>query len=261
MIPKILHYCWFGKKPKPPLVEMCIASWKQFLPDYKIYAWDETNVKMTHPFLKKAYKEKQWAFVADFVRIQKLLEYGGVYLDTDMLMLKSINPLMEQSAFIGLESERYVSCGIIGMEPNHHFMLECYKYYDTLPLDGNFLYRSIIIPKIFTQIYLKQYPEAEEPLVSKEHPDLLVCPVEWFYPFPNENLPTEKYREYIKADTFAVHLWHKSWKKTTALHLMRQGKIFRSLYALSLEFLRRKDYVNTVYLRKIGSAFKQFLNG
>jgi mannosyltransferase OCH1-like enzyme len=259
MIPKIIHYCWFGKKPKPLLIEECIASWQEILPDYEIRCWDESNVEMAHPFLKKAYKDKQWAFVADFVRLEKLSEYGGVYLDTDMLLLKSLNPLMEQAAFIGLESERYISCGIIGAIPQHPYILACYDYYNTLALDVDFSYKSIIIPKIFTKIYLKQYPQAKKPLEPQTHKNLMVCAQEWFYPFPNEDLPTANYKDYIKPDTFAVHLWHKSWKKTNALQYMRQGKVFQSFYTLSKEILKREKHIDKKYIRKIGSALKQEL--
>ncbi|WP_435373042.1 glycosyltransferase family 32 protein [Aequorivita aurantiaca] len=261
MIPKIIHYCWFGKKPKPPLVEECIASWQKILPDYEIRCWEESNVAMAHPFLKKAFKDKQWAFVADFVRLEKLSEYGGVYLDTDMLLLKSLNPLMEQAAFIGLESERYISCGIIGAIPQHSYILSCYYYYNNLILDAGFSYKSITIPKIFTKLYLENYPEAQKPLLPKQHQDMLVCPVDWFYPFPNKNLPTEDYKDYTKPDTFAVHLWHKSWKKTNALHLMRQRKVFQSFYALSKELIRQENHIDKKYVLKIGSALKQYFNG
>jgi|TARA_R100000479_G_scaffold33554_3_gene14191 mannosyltransferase OCH1-like enzyme len=260
MIPKIIHYCWFGKKPKPVLVQDCIASWQAIVPGYNMQCWDESNVELNHPFLKKAYKEKQWAFVADFVRLQKLAELGGVYMDTDMLLLKSIDPLMEQPAFVGLESERYVSCGIIGAIPQHPYILACYDYYDRLIFDSDFSYKSIIIPKIFTQIYLKKYPQAQIPLIPKQHQDLFVCPVDWFYPFPNENLLTEKYKEYIKPNTFAVHLWHKSWKKTNALHFMREGKVFQSFFRLSNELLRERQGIDKKYLKKIAAALKQHLS-
>jgi len=262
LIPKIIHYCWFGKKPKPTLVKRCITSWKKVLPDYKICCWDESNVDLTHPFLQKAYREKQWAFVADFVRLQKLAEQGGVYLDTDMMMLKSIDPLMEQTAFIGLESERYVSCGIIGTIPQHPYILACYDYYNNLVLDANFLYKSIIIPKIFTQLYLERYSETHKPLVPRKHQDLLVCPVDYFYPFPNDNLLTEHYIDYIKPDTFAVHLWHKSWKKTNALNYMRQGKVLQSFYKVFKEVIKRENHIDKKYFKKISSALKkQLFNG
>lgn len=259
MIPKIIHYCWFGKKPKPLLVEECIASWQKILPDFEIRCWEEDNMDMGHPFIKKAYKDKQWAFVADFVRLQKLSEQGGVYLDTDMMMLKSIEPLMIQTAFVGLESEHYVSCGIIGAVPQHPYILACYNYYSNLILDADFSYKAIIIPKIFTQLYLERYPTVKKMLRAKEHEDLLVCPVDWFYPFPNENLAIEKYKDYVKPDTFAVHLWHKSWKKTNALHHMRQGKVLLSFYTLSKELLKRENHIDKNYIRKISRALKQKL--
>ena len=259
MIPKLIHYCWFGKSPKPNLVEQCIASWKEILPDFKIMCWDESNVDLNHPFLKKAYKEKQWAFVADFIRLQKLIEFGGVYLDTDMMLIKTFNPLMNQKAFIGLESERYISCGVIGAIPKHPYILRCYQYYDNLVLDKKFTYKSIIIPKIFTKIYIDYFFVKEQALIPFQHENLLVCPVDCFYPFPNENLDTKLYVNYIIDSTYAVHLWHKSWKKVTALNYMRHGKYFMSFKTLFVELLKNENHLNKAYLKKIASAFKRKL--
>lgn len=262
MIPKTIHYCWFGGKMKPKLVQECISSWEDFLPEYKIIEWNEKNSNLSHPFVQKAYSEKQWAFVADFVRLEKLIEFGGVYLDTDMLLVKSITPLMDKSAFIGLESPKHVSCGIIGALPQHPYIIDCYNFYDQLIINSNFSYKAIIIPKIFTAIYLKRYQLEDKILQQKNHPDLIVYPVDYFYPFPNENLPLENYKEYIKPSTFAVHLWNKSWKKKTALDAMKNGEIFQSLYILIKECLINGKKIDKNYVQKIGRAFKnQISNG
>ena len=95
MIPKKIHYCWFGKGEKGSLIEECISSWKKILPEYEIKEWNEENFDVTaHPYTKKAYKAKKWAFVSDYARLKVLEEEGGVYLDTDMLLLKDIKPLL-----------------------------------------------------------------------------------------------------------------------------------------------------------------------
>lgn len=114
-IPKLIHYCWFGNKKKPQLVEDCISSWKKYLPDYEIIEWNEKNTDLKHTFLKKTYKLKKWAFVADFVRLKVLYEFGGIYLDTDMLMLKSLDSFLDDKCFFGAENETFISAGIIGV--------------------------------------------------------------------------------------------------------------------------------------------------
>ena len=86
MIPKIIHYCWFGGSTKPKLVKDCILSWKIFFPNYEIIEWNEKNSDLNEPFVKAAYNLKKWAFVSDYVRLTKVYEYGGLYLDTDMLI-------------------------------------------------------------------------------------------------------------------------------------------------------------------------------
>ena len=85
MIPKVIHYCWFGGNPKNEVIEKCIDSWKRYCPDYKIIEWNESNYNIVkHPFMKKAYDAKKWAFVSDYARVDILNQYGGVYLDTDV---------------------------------------------------------------------------------------------------------------------------------------------------------------------------------
>lgn len=92
MIPKIIHYCWFGKGKKNRLIKRCIRSWKKRMPDYEIICWNEDNFDYTSvPFVKEAYEQKKWAFVADYVRLYALFHYGGIYLDTDSEVYKSFD--------------------------------------------------------------------------------------------------------------------------------------------------------------------------
>ena len=96
MIPKIIHYCWFGKNPLPPLVEKCIASWKLYCPDYEIICWNEERYDIHQcEFTEQAYQAGKWAFVADYVRLDVLVKYGGIYLDTDVELLKPIDYLLD----------------------------------------------------------------------------------------------------------------------------------------------------------------------
>ena len=103
---KYIHYCWFGGKKLSKLAKRCIRSWEKYLPDYKIIRWDESNVDLDEcPFIREAYSEKKWAFVADYVRTKVLYEYGGIYFDTDMMIVKDIGFLLDKQSFIGIDDQ------------------------------------------------------------------------------------------------------------------------------------------------------------
>lgn len=109
MIPKKIHYCWFGGNPLPRDVEACIASWKKHCPDYEIVRWDESNYDVTkHPFMKAAYEAKCWAFVSDYARLDVIYQNGGIYLDTDVELLKSLDPVLENACWFAMQQEKSV---------------------------------------------------------------------------------------------------------------------------------------------------------
>lgn len=129
-IPKIIHYCWFGGKPKPKLVEQCIASWKKYCPDYEIREWNENNYDVSScAFAREAYEAKKWAFVADYARIDVLYRYGGIYLDTDMELLRLIDEFLEEEAFLGFECKDSPAAGIIGCIAKQTFIGQLLEYY------------------------------------------------------------------------------------------------------------------------------------
>ena len=106
MIPKTIHYCWFGRGEKPPLAKKCIASWKKHCPDYEIIEWNEDNFDVNmNGYTKMCFKEKKWAFLSDYVRLWLVYEYGGIYFDTDVEVLRSIDPLLDNPAFFGFETD------------------------------------------------------------------------------------------------------------------------------------------------------------
>ncbi|WP_227743785.1 glycosyltransferase family 32 protein [Lactobacillus helveticus] len=109
-IPKVINYFWFGKAPLPPLVRECIKSWKKFCSDYEIKRWDESNFDINIcDYVKEAYMAKKWAFVSDYARFYILNKYGGIYLDTDVELIKSIEPIRKKGSFFALETEEYDS--------------------------------------------------------------------------------------------------------------------------------------------------------
>lgn len=106
MIPKIIHYCWFGNNKKSKLINTCINSWKKFFPDYEIREWNENNVDINeNEYVKDAYKKKQWAYVSDYVRMKVLYQYGGIYFDVDVEVIKKFpQEILNLESFTGIES-------------------------------------------------------------------------------------------------------------------------------------------------------------
>jgi len=118
-IPKIIHYCWFGKNLKNDLILSCIESWRKFAPGFEIIEWNEDNCNLyENKYVEKAYNNKEWAFVSDYFRLKALYEYGGIYLDTDMELMKPIEPYLYNTAFFAFETPIFVHAGIIGAIKN-----------------------------------------------------------------------------------------------------------------------------------------------
>ena len=131
-IPKIIHYFWLGGNPKPESVIKCIDSWRKFCPDFEIKEWNESNYDVhKHPYMDKAYIQKKWAFVPDYGRLDVLYEYGGIYMDTDVEVLKDLSPLCKLDGYIGFESDERVNCGQgFGCVPGLPIIREMMKCYD-----------------------------------------------------------------------------------------------------------------------------------
>ena len=135
MIPKIIHYVWLGGKPLTPLAEECFASWKEKMPDWDIKRWDESNFDIAAAplYVRQAYEARKFAFVSDYVRLWALEQYGGVYVDTDVKVLKSYEPLLNDTAFIGLEeSKRHLpgTC-VMGCEAHCKWVKDMLSLYDS----------------------------------------------------------------------------------------------------------------------------------
>ena len=117
MIPKIIHYCWFGGNPLPEDAKRYIATWKKYCPDYEIREWNEHNFDVTqNTYCYEAYKAKKWVFVTDYVRLKVLHDCGGIYMDTDVEVCKALDPFLRYSAFSGFETENKISTGILGSQ-------------------------------------------------------------------------------------------------------------------------------------------------
>lgn len=131
MINKTIHYIWVGKNPKPKEVIECINSWKKFAKDFEIIEWNEDNFDISsNKYMNEAYKMQKWAFVSDYIRLKVLYQYGGVYLDTDMELIKPIDNLLHNRAFAGFEDADHIAAGIVGVEKNHLWIKDILDLYE-----------------------------------------------------------------------------------------------------------------------------------
>lgn len=130
MIPKIIHYCWFGRGEYSELTKKCIKSWKEVLPEYEIKLWNEDAFDVESVmFTREAYEVKKYAFVADYVRLYALKKYGGIYFDTDVEVLRNLDELLGYCGFAGVEDTLLPACGILGCEPENPIISEFLQFY------------------------------------------------------------------------------------------------------------------------------------
>lgn len=136
MIPKTIHYCWFGRNPLPSLAKKCIKSWKKYCPDYEIIQWNEDNYDLASAplYVRQAYDAKKWAFVTDYVRLQVVYDHGGIYLDTDVEVLRKLDDLLEHNAFFGRESAKWIATGLgFGAVAGTPILKEMMDDYEDIP--------------------------------------------------------------------------------------------------------------------------------
>ena len=131
-IPKIIHYCWFGKTEMPSRLKKYMESWKKFCPDYEIIRWDESNYDVSkNQYMEDAYKSRKWGFVPDYARIDIVYQYGGIYLDTDVEIVKSFDDLLCSASFMGYTDKHDVALGLgFGAEKGNLLLLDMREYYE-----------------------------------------------------------------------------------------------------------------------------------
>ncbi|APT18850.1 polysaccharide biosynthesis protein CpsM(V) [Amylolactobacillus amylotrophicus DSM 20534] len=136
MIPKKIHYVWVGGNEKPAAIQQCMATWRKQLSDYEIIEWNEDNFDLKqNKYIRQAYEAKKWAFVSDYIRASVVYEYGGIYLDTDVLVLDDLNKLRENRAFVGFENAQYPFTATFGAEPHHPLVKDMVDYFNELDFE------------------------------------------------------------------------------------------------------------------------------
>ena len=216
MIPKVIHYCWFGGNPLPKSAQMCIASWRKYLPDYEIKEWNESNFDVNIiPYTTEAYKAKKYAFVSDYARFWILYKYGGLYFDTDVEVIKNMDDIIAKGPFMGCENEAKagampaqlgVAPGLgLGVNPGLGLYGEILNWYNT----HHFITWTGVIEKnvvdITTEILNKNGIEILDDGVLKSS-GILIYPKEYFCP-----------KDYITGEmnitdkTKSIHHYSATW--------------------------------------------------
>lgn len=205
---KIIHYCWFGGKKLPREVKKCIKTWEKMLPDYEIKEWNENNFDINCcPFVKEAYENKKWAFVSDYARIYALYNEGGLYLDTDMKIIKNVSEFLDKDMFMGYEDSGYIGTAVIGVkEQKNKYIKEILDFYNNLE---HFYLQSInnyTNPIIITKILNKYNYEIDEKGIKIYDEHIYIYPREYFYPL------SYNYSEKVfTKNTCMVHLFNATW--------------------------------------------------
>jgi mannosyltransferase OCH1-like enzyme len=206
MIPKVIHYCWFGKGEFSPLIHKCISSWKKYCPDFQIIEWNESNFEINSNYwTKEAYDKKKYAFVSDYVRLFVLYNYGGIYLDTDVELTRNIDEFLVHEAFSGFENDKYVPTGIIGSIPKNTIIKEFLDYYNDLHFindDGSI--KDVPNVRIMTEILGNHGFKANNKFQNFNgfciYPRTYFCPID-----ANGN------RDFSK-NTYCIHHFSSSWR-------------------------------------------------
>jgi hypothetical protein len=203
MIPKKIHYCWFGGNPLPLQAKRCLASWAHYLPDYQIVRWDESSFDIDgHPFTQKAYQARKYAFVADYVRMHVLNQQGGIYMDVDVHVCASFDPLLQEDFFIGLEDcQRFGTC-VVGSQAGHWLAQRMLDYYDAANFNEQQLSALVNVNEVSRLLLEHGFTGQGE---QERHEREVILRIGTFADAQSKRLPNVK--------PLARHLYAGSWKQ------------------------------------------------
>ncbi len=200
MIPKKIHYFWFGKGKKSPLTEFCIQSWKKYQPDFEIVEWNEDNFDVdSNPFVQQAYQQKKWAFVSDYARAKILYEEGGFYLDTDMEIKAPLNDFLHQRAICGFEIKGTPFSAFWAVEKGHPLAKNIKEYYEKQDE-----FKEIPNTKIFSRLLVEKYgADAQKDVFQELKEGIILYPSEYF----SLDLPKNYVTHHFSGS------WHGAWSE------------------------------------------------
>lgn len=206
MIPKVIHYCWFGNNKKTQEILDCIETWKKFCPEYQLIEWNESNFDVhSNKYVEQAYAAKKWAFVADYVRLYAIYNYGGIYMDTDVEVVQSLDRFLKHKGFTGFEIAEHPLTGTMGCEKGNELIKKVLNKYQNRSFvnnDGSFDLTTNIIP--FKNICLGYGFEMNNEYQVKD--GFVLYPNDYFcaYNFDNKTFVKTK-------NTYTIHHFVGSW--------------------------------------------------
>lgn len=225
MIPKKIHYCWFGGNPLPQLAVECINSWKKYCPDYEIIEWNEKNFDINCcAYIKEAYENKKYAFVTDYVRLYAMYNYGGIYMDTDVEVVSPLDKFLIHKAFSGFESDTYIPTGIMASEKGFELFAHLLSYYN----DKHFIDKDGILDmttntRIITEMLTQKgfVPNGEFQIID----GFALYPRDYFCPL--EDATGIMHRT---SNTATIHWFNKSWLPQKVRMRSKITKVFHRLF-------------------------------
>ncbi len=239
MIPKILHYCWYGSKDLPENIKNYINTWKKYCPDYEIIRWDESNTDFSENlYMEEAFNSKKYAFVSDYMRLKILLENGGIYLDTDVELCKNLDLFLEHSAFTGCQEENVCVTGLIGAEKNHPWIKLLLSHYDNKRFIINGAYDTIPNTLFITELTSKKYGWNKYDEIEILNDNLWIYPIDYFC---CKDWRTGKINR--TKNTYAIHHFAGSWlsekeKKRSRNHLRLRKLLLTTIGYKNLERIK-----------------------
>ena len=226
MIPKKIHYCWFGRGEKPKLERRCIESWRNYCPDYEVIAWNEDNFDFdVTTYTKYCYEKKKWAFLSDYVRLWVVEKYGGIYFDTDVEVIKSFDELLSYEAFYGFENEEYVASGLgFGAISHHPTIKAMLDEYEQLSKDSENM-QMVGCPILNTKAVIPFGLEltGETQVIAGAH----ILSKDYLNPY--EDATGKLYKT---DNTFSIHWYAKSALDTKTKIRSRLTKPFHRLFGV-----------------------------
>jgi hypothetical protein len=225
------------------------------MPDYEIIEWNEGNSDISNAFLKYCHNKQRWAFMADYVRLKVLYQFGGFYLDTDMLIIKRLDFFRDCDCFLCKEDEIHISAGIIGSIKGSVYIKKCLEFYDSLNLDDEFNLESHRIPSVLTTTFERYVNFKPDLIASSDSEKIKVFKPEFFYPVSYEKKSDfRNYKKYINSNTYGVHLWFGSWLNHDEFHYLNMreyGLAFREF----LINLKKYKFYSKRYILKFISVY------
>lgn len=209
MIPKIIHYCWYGGRPLPKLAKQCIASWKKFCPDYEIKEWNEENSPLhLFPFAEQAIKAEKWAFVSDVIRLYVLQTEGGIYMDTDVELTKPLDDFLHHPAFTGYERDsNMLQTAIFGAIKNNQWITNWLKIYQDKEFNAN----KNIMASLVNNRMISSWMTNNGYILDgchQEYEDVVIYPKDYFCPMSYGSHFIEK-----TPNTVCIHYYTFSWSE------------------------------------------------